>query len=234
MQVKQFAAVISLAFAALGSMAGAQAQTMQAIQGANVVFYYDADVWGTNTATVTGNSISFAMPASYQVSATGLNPTDEPFNFYLGHSTSALVVVAKSGYTLASAVDVGLQGSANLVAGGSTTGYVGQYLSYGNYEHDLFMPVSSLEYIALSGYTEQTGYSEHYTTAAASATYKALGFNGDVLLSVGHTGSGVSTASIDQVSYAFNVSAVPEPDTYLLLLAGVGVLAYARRRHGRA
>lgn len=234
MQIKQFAAVFSLAVAALGSMASAQAQTMQAIQGANVVFYYDADVWGTNTATVTGNSISFAMPASYQVSATGLSDTDSAFNYYSGHSTSALVVVAKSGYTLASAVDVGLQGSANLVAGGSTTGYVGQYLSYGNYEHDLFMPVNSLEYISLSGYTEQTGYSEHYTTAAGSVTYKALGFNGDVLLSVGHTGSGVSTASIDQVSYAFNVSAVPEPDTYLLLLAGVGVLAYARRRHGRA
>ncbi len=234
MQVKQFAAVISLAFAALGSMAGAQAQTMQAIQGANVVFYYDADVWGTNTATVTGNSISFAMPASYQLSVTGLSATDTPSSFYTGHSTSALVVVAKNGYTLAMDVGVSLQGSANLVAGGNAIGYVGQYLSYGNYEHDMYMPVHSLEYISLSGYTDQTGYSEHYTTAVGSATYKTLGLSGEVLLGVNHTGTGVSTASIDQVSYAFNVSAVPEPDTYLLLLTGVGVLAYARRRHGRA
>lgn len=234
MNLTKLVAGISLVGAALGGMATVQAQTMQAIQGDDVVFYYDADLWGSNSATVTGNSISFSMPASFHLSATGLNDTDSPFSYYIGHSASALVVVAKNGYVMGSNVSVALQGSANLVAGGNTMAFLGQNLSSGFYQSNSYMPNHQLEFVSFAGYTDQTGYSETYTSATGAVNYTTLGFAGDLGVQVSHTGVGVSTASLNEVSYAFKVSAVPEPDTYLLMLAGAGVLAYARRRTRRA
>jgi hypothetical protein len=47
---------------------------------------------------------------------------------------------------------------------------------------------------------------------------------------VSTTGTGSISGGIDTFRYSFNVSAVPEPESYAMLLAGLGLLGTLARR----
>ncbi len=232
MKSKLLQGIFAIGFSVAVLAPGAQAQTMQSVEGANLVFYYDVDFWGTGTPTVTGNSISFAPKSDYQLSATGLAAADQPFAGYTAHSSSTLVVVAKGGYALSSVVDFALRGTATLGTDGYAIGMLSGYLRSGIYDANGFWPTGTLmENISMPAIGLVNGNFEGLaSTVGDGQRYHVLNLMGDVGLFVAHTGVGTSTASLTEVSYAFNVSAVPEPETYMMLGAGLALVGFAARR----
>jgi len=232
MKSKLLQGIFAIGFSVAALVPGAQAQTMQSIEGNNVVFYYDADFWGASTPTVNGNSISFAPNSHYQLSATGLAAGDQPFAGYSVHSSSTLVVVAKGGYALNSVVDFALRGTATLATDGYAMGLLSGYLRSGIYDANGFWPSGTLmENISLPAVGLVNGNFEGIASSVGDGhSYHVLNLMGDVGLFVAHTGVGTSTAKLTEVSYAFNVSAVPEPETYMMLGAGLALVGFAARR----
>lgn len=225
-------AVVAIGFSLVALLPSAQAETMQAVEGTNVVFYYDADFWGQSAGTVTGNSISFAPKSAYQLSATGVDAADSPYSGYTQHAANLLVAVAKSGYTLNSVVDFCLRGSASLATDGYAIAMLSGYIRNGIYDANGFWPNSPFqEFVSLPAFGLINGSLEGSgSTVGDGQNYRVLGMLGDVGLFVGHTGVGTSTASLSEVRYAFTVSAVPEPEVILMLTGGLALLALCTRR----
>ena len=233
--------------------ASAQASGFTEIQGTNTSFFYDTDFWAGSTATVVGNVITFTTIPDFDVTITAPTRGSGSVSSVLIDFSAygaGVVAVAHSGYTLSSDVRLGVEGS---YAVSATGGWV-QISSFGDVTGGTY---SNGTYVSN---TSQLGYGSDYSTKIANGTvaeagslhsanpqytsyvpvaeYSTLGLNLTLQAYASQTGlnTGTSTAALTSASYAFTasvipaVTAVPEPETYAMLLAGLGLMGFMVRR----
>lgn len=209
------------------------------IEGEHTVYFYDADFWGADAATVVGDAISFKVRPDFAVSATVRPGTttasqlQQSFDF----GAPGVVAVAKDGYNLKNIVGSALTGSFTLAASGSQvdTSVSGSILA-GSVIGNVFMPTGGI-----------TGYTTEFGTTSIGAphadTFNTLNYVGNILpymktigvetyltTYVRQVGSGTAGISLDRLTYQFAVVAIPEPATYAMWLGGGVLLAFMRRR----
>lgn len=163
-----------------------------------------------------------------------------------------LTVTAKSGYVLSS-VETGIKGSitANVGNENGTAGssaWVDSYWMLPNKESNATSSAYAYSY-GLNGHYEASGvasFNGNSGEGPAAASMMALqsfaeGAGGNTTATLSWLGAGVAAdvygqgssarASINQMSFTVVAAPVPEPETYAMFLAGLGVIgAVARRR----
>jgi hypothetical protein len=227
----------------------AQAVNYVKLVGDNVDFYYDADFW-TLGASVTGNSISVNTDAVYQRSDVTVGAAD-PFQGpvfsttveYTREYANTLIAVAHTGYqfntNISSASSANIQ-STGIIGGGSY--YVQNTFNSGSYSGGAFTQSGQIgadgdySYFFKELYTGggDTQHLELDLTGAPPPPYYAISVDGLYQTYVSTTGLGYASSALNGTTYAFGVSAVPEPEQFAMLAAGLALLGVrglrARRR----
>lgn len=240
--------VAAVVMAAAASSAASAANYIE-ISGEHADFYYDADLYGVGTATVVGDSITFALPSDYSASATAKTGSDSGRESITDDFAKGLIAVAHSGYQL----NASLAASATVEfinTGGTSTGSVqGTYYVYkGSYlngavtqSSQLFIGSSAYFYYTAStpGTVEKTSSS---LVSSGSGLYSTLIVDDGYYYAAGQKGTGTASTNITAVTYIFSavtngtppITPVPEPETYAMLLAGLGLMGVLarRRKHG--
>lgn len=227
-----FRAPLALAMA-VGVMSASQATNYVSVEGSGVTFFYDADYWGLNSASVAGNSISFSVDPAYSLAAkvAANKPNGTSTQTYAEGANAAVVAVAHTGSLLSSVVGFNLLGNYVGVNGGSSVN--------ASASGDLY--TGTFAGGAFSSGAYATSYSVGFSNDASSPTagninlghagfdngskYRVLGVDTLLYSNVYQQSPGSLSLSVTTARYDFAVSAVPEPATYALLLAGMGVLA---------
>ncbi|WP_229215470.1 FxDxF family PEP-CTERM protein [Duganella sp. CY15W] len=230
----------SLMFAALAAMSAvstAQATNLVEVDGANVKFFYDADFW-TGTAAVTGNSISFGLSDDYNVTAKSSSSTHHQDNQHTDAVAGALFAVAKSGYNLSGAMGNRVSGTYSIpIYGGFTTFTLGSIFTAGSSYNNGVLgggvgedALYQFNWWASTGRGAFSGAVQESLSTTLDTTYKAVRVDTDFSWQALQDGVGTSNLTLGKISYDFSVSAVPEPETYAMLLAGLGLVGCAARR----
>jgi hypothetical protein len=222
--------------AAFASSAGA---AVQSVDAGNYTFSYDDSFWGLASGTVfgqSGNTFTFSQ-LGYSASATGLRRGENASEFADWANGGALSIQAKSGYQIQSIVS-GAVGSIATTMGGSAG-------AYASVEANTFSQWNNSEGFSSDTtiFSEKTGSG---SLGAANGSYQVSGithFGGvqraDLTYyqtsgsaTVAGLGSSAS-ATHDGAYFTVQVSAVPEPDTSAMFLAGLGVIGLLVRRRSR-
>ncbi|RZT10599.1 PEP-CTERM protein-sorting domain-containing protein [Duganella sp. CF402] len=234
-------APLALAIAA-GLMSTAQATNYVSVEGAGVTFYYDADFWGQDSASVTGNSISFDLDPSYSLTAkvASNKPSGTSVQTYAENASAAVVAVAHNGWALSSAVGFNLQGSYSGINGGSKLNasgsgdlYAGSF-SGGSFSAGSYLNSYGVEFSRNGGTPASGSVNEAQTIFNDGVKYSALGLDAFLYTNAYQGGPGTVSLNTTSARYDFSVSAVPEPTTYGMLLVGLGVMAGVARRKRQA
>lgn len=244
--------VVLPALLTMGVTAGAQAANYVTLSGVNVDFLVDADYFDLGGVMVTGNAIAFNFaPDRYVTSVENTRPSRPgDSTFYGSTATRGLLVIAHQGYDLGSSFTSNATAnyvrSANADNGGnvyiSSKGYIGSYAG-GVFSGDTVSDSSS--FINFSYSKANITYYSNFSssTTATNALALDVGFNASLWVS----GLGSASAGATSLTYQFTavadgsplpppgslvppVSNVPEPETYAMLLAGLGLLGLVRRR----
>ncbi|MGV7208779.1 PEP-CTERM sorting domain-containing protein [Oxalobacteraceae bacterium A2-2] len=246
--------VLSLAALLAAAVLPASAVNYVEIQGLHTVFYYDTDFFSPDNVSVSGDSIQFGLPTDISVTVNVAYAADSKTASTSIRTVSPLLAVAKDGYLL----DVRASISANSTIA-STTSKINGYTSIsaaesaGTYSNGVFTSNGSSSMDLSTG---QNGYSavqaagtRTYTTGSTacclSGTAQAIKLTGTSFgVGVSQAGIGTQTFTLKSLTYSFNAvtagtvinppEAVPEPETYGMMLAGLGILGWvARRRSSR-
>lgn len=219
-----------LALAACAA-ASAQAVDVREVQGANVVFFYDADTWGADAFSVSGNSITFNMSDDFDLKAKSSSSSNTKTDSIGFDRATALVVVAKNGYALSKALSYGITAGSAQIANGDAFVMLTGDLNTGTMSGHTFTVSSNIgSYSVFNHLTSSGSLVATDAYPGSQAQYSTLGIGANLFLKLQQIGTGTSYASVDQVSYGFSVTAVPEPETYLMLGAGLGLVGFAARR----
>lgn len=243
MKLKSLGVALLLSAGSVTVAGSAHAVNYVEVDGTNVKFLYDADFWGTNTASVTGNWISFDLSSDYTVAAKvkPSSPNGSAIQTYQESANLNLIVVAKDGYELLGGPDGKATASYKLaanngivVAANNGMFYNGTY-SGGIFNAQSFSAFGIVDSIFSTGSATAGAYDGTTFTGDRWTSMSAMGLDISLASSAQQTGVGLSSSTMTNVSYGFAVNAVPEPETYAMLLAGLGVVAaIARRRQARA
>jgi pyridoxine 5'-phosphate synthase PdxJ len=236
--MKSIPKLIAAAMVAAAYAQSAQAVNLVQIDGAHATFFYDADFWGLNTATVTGDKIAFITPSYFNQHAEGHGVQGREIDRYTNESSSAVVAVAHGGYQLTGGVNYDLTTTYAQPGAGAFASYVNiNNVNGGTWNGTTFQSTSAVSQFSLSesrstlsdgvgsGTDHATG-----TTAGALGSYSALALDSYLFLIAEQKGAGYSEAGLAAASYQFGVSAVPEPATYGMLLGGVALIGLVGRR----
>ncbi|WP_167761467.1 PEP-CTERM sorting domain-containing protein [Duganella callida] len=226
-------------------LSSAGATNLVQIDGAHTTFFYDADFWGLGAASVLGDTISLQMRPDMNVSASvrAGSTTATQTQQATDSDSVGIVAVAKTGYSLTTKVGTGLNGSYFTAAkGGDVQVSLGGTIFTGYMENGAFrsqdVVTGSATYFsnASNGSAAQAGSFDVLMYSANPLTYaNAIGVDNYLSTYAYQSGSGSSSLSLNAVRYEFSAVAVPEPETYAMLLGGIAVLAgVARRRGGTA
>lgn len=233
----------ALATAALAFGPAAGAANYIAISGADVDFYYDADLWGAGAASVSGNTISFAIN-QFKQQTSGGDYLDATVSVGV-QGALGVIAVAHSGYLLndnlgtSPNVFVYSHGDDAATNGGTgisfVTGYAAGSFSDGGFtSHSRYAEyVYWLQHSYSDTHNITNEYDQLHTYDDPQAKYGALGL--DIYFSADATihGHGSIGAFMYGASYSFDVSPVPEPAAWLSLSAGLAALALVNRRRRR-
>ncbi|WP_348698269.1 FxDxF family PEP-CTERM protein [Duganella fentianensis] len=227
-----FKKVIAAGVLAASLIPAAHATSLQAVQGDNVVFYYDTELWGVGAFSVSGNTITFNISDDFDLiaksSSTLTNKTDSAT---MRKAFSALVIQAKNGYTLGPKLNFGITDASATIANGSVTNSLELGVEAGYMSGNSFLATSYLGSYSASGSAFWSGSptgTSSFTISPQNANLLGLGVTLDSVLI--QYGNGTSTSTLDKVMFGVNVSAVPEPETYAMMLAGLGLIGFAARR----
>lgn len=242
MQLKSICAALSVSVGLLAAAGAAQAANFVEIDGQNVQFFYDADFWGANAASVSGDMISFNLGNDYvttaKVKASSANGVAT--QGIQESSNLGVIAVAKHGYQLESFMSANTDASFNLVgnlsyavvnASGAlyqVTGSGGQFTPVG---FDLGQ-FDTYNIAFVNGGPASGSLSRSATAGALGWSYvPALGLQTTLSSNVQQNGPGLSSTKLSGVSYGFVTVPVPvpEPGTYAMLLAGLGMLGLMAR-----
>lgn len=209
---------------------------MVEIDGANVKFFYDAHFWGWGTATVSNDSISFALSDDYALTAKTRVAGGQAYASINTPGTAALIVVANSGYTLNTLAASTLKGNYELPAmGGSAfTSVTSRLLGGSDYSGGAFIPQALLGTLDTSPTAMSNGSSAGSGSWSSSdsvllGAYKALQVDPALMLNLSQLGEGSTHAALTSLNYGFVASTVPEPQTYAMLIAGLGLMGWVAR-----
>ncbi|WP_373986790.1 PEP-CTERM sorting domain-containing protein [Duganella sp. BuS-21] len=236
--MKRFPKLLIAALVAAACVPSAQAVNMVEISGAHTTFYYDADFWGLNTASVVGDKISFTTPAYFNQHAVGHGVNGTGSDRYTNRSASAVVAVAHAGYQLSGGVDYDITTTYAQATTGAWANYVNSNgVEAGSWSGNSFVSAQQVGDFTISygrsASESGTGSGSNLTigtSGGVSGSYQAVALNSYLFLIAEQKGAGFSDAGLSNASYAFNVSAVPEPATYLMMLGGFAALGLAGRR----
>lgn len=217
-------------------MGAAQAANYVTLSGANVDFFVDADYFDVSAATVTGNAISFAFTApEYTLNVAGNLPGGRSEGTLFSDRGKLLYVVAHDGYSVLprfrANADAWYDSTAET---GRATASINTYAfrsTYSNGEFSSSPDSNGFQFLQLNrtgiadGEAQAfSGYGDGYRVPVG-----ALGLDLNLSAQVVQEGVSSTTLSIRQLGYSFTVAAVPEPEAWLMVLAGLGVMGWALR-----
>ncbi|WP_229258415.1 PEPxxWA-CTERM sorting domain-containing protein [Duganella rivi] len=233
--------LVAALFAA-GAMSSAQAVNYVEIEGANLKFYYDADFWGLNSASVAGNSISFDTSERFHVSAENDAIFGGATNTRFDYGYWSVIAVPKSGYSVALQLSASATSSYAFTGTGtgtSSSSIIGSISSGvyagGGFTSPGFNAVFYQEGLVNSDLTPGSGTKVISTTVGNPASYfTAVALDTGMNIGASQFGKGHAETTLTDVTYGFTVTAVPEPETYAMMIAGLGLVGFAARRRKHA
>ncbi|QDQ26110.1 PEP-CTERM sorting domain-containing protein [Chitinimonas arctica] len=221
----------------------AQAATFVQLSGTTIDFFYDQDYWGVGNASVLGDSISFDVE-DFSTTARVRNSTGSASSTLQDSTFPGLVAVAKTGYLLTGELAALVGGTYTLPAQGGF-GQIQNYydLHSGTFSGGSFISSGLVGY----GYSYALQNSDGVAPSSGSflpssnAFYTGTGTQHTVGLATtlsswsNQLGTGSSTANLQLATYTFGITPapIPEPSQLAMLLAGLGLVALARRRRER-
>lgn len=218
---------------------GALAVNMVTVAGANVSFTYDADLLGLyGTPSVSGDSLVFTPTNFFAESTNGEG-------FAMTNATLNVRITANGGYQFSN-VSLIERGDYYLIGSDAEVAVGGQIRVF-----DLDNPIvneatDSIETTApLSVHTTLSGFTTTNWTANASVAIPGTGWGGaDGIvdgvnltienLLIANTSQSGSAAFIEKkfAGSTLIITAVPEAETYAMMLAGLGLVGFMARRRG--
>jgi hypothetical protein len=226
--------LLVLAFAA--AFTGSASAAVQSVDAGNYTFTYDDSFWGISEGTVfgqSGNTFTFSN-LGYSALMAGQPSGERSTDFSDWAYVGAVSVQAKSGYQIQSIIS-GAVGQIATTVGSADGAYAyaaGDTFTQWNSSGSIFSDTSV--------YSEKDGSVSLGMNGSYNVSGSAnLGGVRQADLTYFQTGGWVAVAGInssasishDATYFTVQVSAVPEPDSYAMLLAGLGVIgALVRRR----
>jgi len=223
--IKRTALSLALGFGLIGSAAA----TIQSIEGTHLTFTYDDALVGLfGTPSVSGDTLFFT-PNSFRTAGIGAS------SYSFVSDTFVFTVAAKSGYTL-TGVDLTEQGDYRLHRP-TGTGDLGVDLTGEIRVRDLGTLAEKTANLQTTAPLTTLGSSTIDWTANADTSFQAWQSTGarvtiENVLDAWTDTTKPSSAFIEKkyVGASFQVTAVPEPETYAMFLAGLGMLGMVARR----
>ncbi|MBJ7309524.1 PEP-CTERM sorting domain-containing protein [Rugamonas sp. CCM 8940] len=222
------------------ALSSAQARNMVQLDGATASFFYDSDFWGVGGVTVQGNSLSFPSITDFSSAASVTFSTGNARDFY---STGTEVwAVAKAGSSLKAAVTIAATTHVTLGPKGADARAGAGLLVYGgnwngsNVGSDSFLGyVPPGTHLWSNGTAQDITRAHSYTSADSTTPFQALNLHLSPSVWANQVDFGYASASISSLRLDLTtVAAVPEPESYAMLLAGLGMLAGVARRRQAA
>ena len=242
----------ALSMLLLSTLSAGASAALVTVDAGNYSFSYDNRFWGTSAFSQSGNTFSFSNLSSAlgtQTSGFLNHPEGGIQKFYYARGSdspfSSIRIKADNGFRLSS-LTTGVTGSMLAASSYDAANLDGNYAHSDMLAHIVWKDAAGTRGQALiehsadarrnaAGVLTNTGSSGPYDLSHTSIfgrdVYNVAGdFNaeGDIWLG----GKGVSaTSSIDTAYFNIAVVPIPEPETWALFMAGLGVLgAVARRR----
>jgi hypothetical protein len=229
------------ALLAIGAVSSAQAVNYVEIDGANVKFYYDSDFWGVGAATVTGNSIAFAISDDFEIFSKISTASGSGAAGHIDQSSIGVFAVAKGGYSVSSVVGGNATSSYSFTTGdGVASSAISSDIYGGVYSGGTFNATQYEDSFQASDSVYSTGaassgsYSISGSAGTPSNNYSAVGLLTQIGVGVSQFHKGRADTALTEVAYNFAVTAVPEPETYAMMIAGLGLVGFAARRRKNA
>ncbi len=199
---------------------------------------YDEEFWGTTVSGGSGGAFSFATLDELGLSLTSTGTRSLVMKEGTWNGNTGLTIVADAGYHIAG-ITSGATGAINATPGSGTGTEAFAQVATNAYWY------SGATYIGSIDTLNQT-YRGVYGTSGSNGSFDAHGSIvfapalGEIRLDYytqGNTGAkGLgSTGTAIQSSAYFNVvtAPIPEPESYALLLAGLGLMGTVARRRSR-
>ncbi len=224
---------------AFAAASGAHAANMVEVGGLHAKFFYDSDYWGAGALTVVDNSLTFAVSNAFSLSTT-MRQADGHSQKDLG-TYSQIWAIADDGYALSSAMTNTVAGQVKVTSEGSYAAFhslsiVNSASWDGSRMHLLGGSDYSFNYpgrSGLNGAFEGTLVGVE-TSKNDRQDHAALLLELSIGMLVDQNGRGQSSATMNTIRYDFTVMRpVPEPETYAMLLAGLGLVGFMARRRQR-
>jgi len=219
----------------------ASAYNLVSIESAQATYYYDSDFWGVGNAQLSGNTLTF-RPTTISLHGDTVDPVDQyvwatkRFNGY-----ASIIAVAKDGYQLNTNERFATGGSYKISPdnpyfnaeisetvfsqGGTYAGGVFTASSSAPERSDAFGSVTGWGIEPSKG-NIWTGNDQVGVTGPKAVAIDTLFY----LSAARYAPSGSVDIRVSHSEYTFVIGAVPEPETYAMLLAGLGVLGCLSRR----
>ncbi|MBV7535634.1 PEP-CTERM sorting domain-containing protein [Duganella sp. sic0402] len=197
----------------------------------NADYYYMESIFGA-TASVQNGALSFDTSDLLSATVSVENPGGyERAHIADGHGYPAIVVIPHAGYGVANALAHSFEATSKLAQNGgsfsftlSDTLYVPGGSGPAAHAYSYHRAVSEAAPFTLNSYSQNVPMAFH---SSASVDVEMTSW-------LNQLNSGVSSATISSVSYAFFVSEVPEPESWAMMLAGLTAVAGMSRRRARA
>ncbi|MFC3375878.1 PEP-CTERM sorting domain-containing protein [Rugamonas sp. CCM 8940] len=224
---------------AFAAASGAHAANMVEVGGLHAKYFYDSDYWGAGALTVVDNSLTFALSNAFSLSTT-MRQAD-------GHSQknlntySQIWAIADDGYVLGSATTSTVTGQVKVSSKGSYASLqLLSTVSSASWDGSRISTLDNIEWVY--NFPNKSGSDGAYdgklvgveTSKNDRREYSALLIGLSNGLIVDQEGVGQSSATVNTIRYDFTVMRpVPEPETYAMLLAGLGLVGFMARRRQR-